>query len=666
VLIASQVRRLVGQQKATPAPHLRTLDAAADFEAGLDAYAQQEYPAALRLFTSAAALDERNPVLMAWKSRSAGLVRQDNEAADAAEAGLRLLTDQTPQRERLFVGAVAAEARRDTATARARYDALVAAYPDEAGWRMERAAFMDRRASNAEATVQAINAYLEALDVDPRLTRADLELCRLYGPVRQNERVQALARGQRALEASRAVGDRSGEAHALVCLTEVLRLGNDIERAEARRQAETARRIFADLGLDYSLTRAELNVALGAAAQGDMVAASTLFGEALESARRGGNRVLEPLLLMNLGVAQVRLGNRAAAAAYYESSSKQYEALGDEQRAAQQQANSAALRIEYSDSPASALRDMQNALAVFQKLGEKNFEAFCLQVIAAYYRQTGRHDDAERELNRALAILRERNLDDDIASVTIDRARSQIDTGNYPAAVMLLDEVLTNRRSPLATAALLHQARVRVRLGDIAGAETALGQIAQPGSTDNELLPLFYLTRGELLYERDRLGDARQAFDRAASLSTATLPDAASIEGRAWSGLIDALGARPAEGRAAVRASLEQATRMERTALAARCRIFLAQIDLHQRRGADAIRTLDGVPPDDDMRTIGPELRAQVHYWRSVAVAMLGDRAAADTEAAAARKALDRLQAALSEPARARLASRRDLRRIIS
>ena len=48
--------------------------------------------------------------------------------------------------------------------------------------------------------------------------------------------------------------------------------------------------------------------------------------------------------------------------------------------AAQQQANSAALRIEYGDQPEEGLRDMQNALAVFEKLGDKNFEAFGLRV----------------------------------------------------------------------------------------------------------------------------------------------------------------------------------------------------------------------------------------------------------------------------------------------
>jgi len=272
---------------------------------------------------------------------------------------------------------------------------------------------------------------------------------------------------------------------------------------------------------------------------------------------------------MNLGAANVYLGNRIEATNYYEASSRIYEGMGDEQRAAHQQANSAALRIEYSDEPEAGLRDMENALGVFQKIGEKNLEAFSRQVIAAYYRQAGRHGDAERELNRALAILRERNLEDDIDSVTIDRARSLIETGQYASAAMLLGEVAGNEGSRFGTAAHIHLARVRARLGDPAGAETELSRASEAGE-DNDLAPLFHLTSGEVAYERGQTAAARAAFVRAAAPWTGSLPDAASVEARAWVGFIDGMAGAGA-GRAQIQASLEQAERMERPALAGGC-----------------------------------------------------------------------------------------------
>jgi tetratricopeptide (TPR) repeat protein len=662
-VVAEALRRFAGWASAAP-PRLRTLDAAAEFEQGLDAFEQQEYPAAARLFAAASGRDERSPLLLAWRSRAARVMRLDNEAADAGDQATRRLIDQTPRRDRLFVEAVAAEARQDVPAAEARYRDLVAEFPDEPGWIMELAAFQDRVAT-ADATAQAIGNYLSALRLDNRLARADLELCRLYGPARQNEPLSAREHGTRALSAFRSMGNRAGEAQALICLTDVLRVGRDEDRREASANAEAALRIFSDLESTYNLPRAAYALAMGAAARGDIPNAAALFERSLADARAGGNRVLEPLLLMNLGVAQVLLGNRAEAVDYYQASSDLYEALGDQQRAAAQQANSAALRIEYADRPADALRDVQNALGVFQKLGDRNFEAFCLQLFALYYRQAGRHADAERELNRALAILRERNLEDDIGSVTIDRALSQIDLARYPEALRLLGEALAAGTGRRTASARIHLARVHLRLGDGATSAAELVQASDTEGAGNDSLPLLLLVQGELAGHAGRVDEARRAFERASSLWTGPLPDAASVEARANLGYLDAVAGRPVQGRLAVETSLKQAQLMERFALEARCRLLLARIDLGQRQFDAALRTLDAIPPDDDMRTIGAELRAQVHYWRAQALMGGGAAAAAQAEIGLARKMIDGIREALPEAYRPGFLARPEVQRII-
>jgi tetratricopeptide (TPR) repeat protein len=359
----------------------------------------------------------------------------------------------------------------------------------------------------------------------------------------------------------------------------------------------------------------------------------------------------------------VSLGNRTLATRHYQASSELYRALGDEQRAAQQQANSAALRIEYGDEPQAALRDIESALGVFQKLGDNHDEAFCLRLIAAYYRQAGRHADAERELNRALAALRERDLEDDIDAVTVDRARSLVETGNYAAATMLLDQVVANNRPRSGTAAHVHLARIRHRLGDTAGAEAELA-LARGAAEDSGLAPLFFLVTGQVAFDRDLFPAARAAFLRAAALWTETLPDAASVEARAWIGYLDVLDGR-ATDRALIQTSLEQAARMDRPALVARCRLFLALADLRQKRNADALNTINQIPPDEDDRTIGPELLAQLHYWRSVALAGTGNRDGALADLATARRLVNGLAEALPEADRATFTGRADIRRIV-
>jgi tetratricopeptide (TPR) repeat protein len=286
------------------------------------------------------------------------------------------------------------------------------------------------------------------------------------------------------------------------------------------------------------------------------------------------------LLLANLGVTQNQLGHRIRAAEYYRDSSKAYEALGEEQRAAQVQANAAALVIDYGSNPASGFRDMQNALSVSRKLGDKNFEVFCLQVIAAYYRYSGQHAEAERTLNQALAISRERNLDTHIAPLTMDIAKSHIEMADYETAKKLLLQALGDGKSPSAGEARLHLARVYIRTRDFTAAGQALAAASREieGAGNASFVPLVREVSGELAYESGHLDEARTHFTAASALWIDEGPDAASVEARAYLGLLDGLKGRVDRGLAELHESLEQAQKMQRRAIELRCREFLARL----------------------------------------------------------------------------------------
>ena len=104
---------------------------------------------------------------------------------------------------------------------------------------------------------------------------------------------------------------------------------------------------------------------------------------------------------------------------------------------------------------------------------------------------------------------------------------------------------------------------------------------------------------------------------------------------------------------------------MGRLALEVRCRVHLARVYVGQRRFDDAISILGEIPQDDDKRTLGPELRAQVHYWRSRALIGRGDRAGGQSEANIARKLIENLRSSLPEQYRNAFASRSDVRLLI-
>jgi hypothetical protein len=130
--------------------------------------------------------------------------------------------------------------------------------------------------------------------------------------------------------------------------------------------------------------------------------------------------------------------------------------------------------------------------------------------------------------------------------------------------------------------------------------------------------------------------------------------------------LLIALDGDPQRGRATVESAVEQAKHAGLYSVEVRGRIFLARIDIATGRHEAALNTLSTIVVDSGSdRAIGPELQAQVHYWRSRAMLALGDGTASASEASAARKFLQDLRSTVSEPYRDGFASRPDIRLII-
>jgi len=656
-------RRLGGRTSPPPlSPPLRSLDAAKAFEEGTSAYEQLEYAAARQAFAQAAEQDPRSGLALAWLSRTAALMKQDAEAAKAADQASRLMAGGTRPIDALFISAVAAESRRDFRTAESRYRDLAARHPDEPTWLNELAGFQDRVGSTAEA----VSTYLAALRLDGRLVRPHLELCRLYSPSRLNESADARAHGERALNGYVALGNQGGEAQARLCLTDLLRLGGPDERREARRSAETALKVFQDSAHTYNIPRAYHYVAMAAWALGQKVEAESLWQKSLTAVRAAGNASLEPTVLMNLGVAHEALGNRSRAWAYCQQSAKLWESQGEQQRAAQIQVNEAAILVDSGGAPDDGFREAQNALAVFQKLNDKHYEVFALQVTGSYYRNTGRYDAAERELTRALAVARERDLKSNIDSVRVELARSRFDTGAYVSARDLLQQVLAEESSAESTHARIRLSRVFVRLGDFAAAVAGLNKASADlqGGGEVGLPSLLHEVLGELAYEAGRLPEAGAEFAKAAALSKDDWPDPVAVEARAYLGLLEALDVRSDRARALVQSSLNDAHRLGQFALEARCRLFLARIRAGSRKFDDSLEALNEIGADSVERAVGPELQAQVHYWRGRALAARGDQAGAQSEENLARTLIETLRRSLPEQYHRHFASRPDIRLI--
>ena len=643
--------------RRTGAPPVRTLDAARSLEEGLSAYQELEHATAMKALRAAADQDRRSPVPLAWISRVAVLMGQRQQAAEAGDRALALASSANA-RDRLFIEAVAAEAVADFDTARERYEELAERSPDDPSGLIELASYLDRRGATRDATA----TYHRVLELAPSLLRPHLELCRLHN--RSDDPLNAKAQAKLALDGYRAVGAAGGEGQALLCLVDALRV-TPADQNAALATAEEAVRLFDRIGYSYNAARARNYVGLAYEALGRFADAVTAWEQALAAARAAGNAALESRVVLNLGVGHEALGNVPAAVDYYRESYALNEALGEQREAARSLANAGALTIEYGGNVAQGVRDVENALAVARSQGDRTFEIFCLQLLAAAHRYAGRHGDAEVALKRAEAVATSNGLEDEIATVAIDLARSRIDQGDYAAARTLLETAVTRGSARDVSHARIRLAQALARSGDTQAATAAIDQAAADvkKTGDVGLEPLLYLVLGEVAYEAGRAEQARAEWQRAALLARGEYPDPSTIEARANIALLAAERGRAEQAERDARAALDRARKTGRAALEARCRVILARILAGRGSFDAAVQALAPLPPGG-AETIGPELQGLAHYWRGMALSRGGDAAAGATEIETGRRLLGTLQSRLPDRGRA-FAGRPDIRRVL-
>ncbi len=586
------------------------------------------------------------------------LLKQGNEAVAAGQRAKQLVTSETPEADVAFIEAVLAEDRADFPAAERQYRRLAALAPDDGGRNTELADFLKRQYRNQEA----VNAYHDVLRLDPQFVRPHVELCQLY--TRLTDYPLAEQHARNALDNYRAGRNRTGEGQALLCLGDLQRLEGRF--VDARRDIDAARDIFESLGLQYSLSRVFHYLAVISGDSGDTPAAVQFFEESLSRSRQVGNREMEGRELTNLGVAHERLGQRVRALKYYNEGRDIHQQNGDERQAAEQDINVASLLVEAGSDQVEALRRAANARAMLHNSGSVDFEVIAMQVEAASHLYAGRHNEATRELLEALTLANERKLTKRSVWLTVKLAESHFAVADYEAARMPLEDAAGSDAGRDDPEVAITLGRVLVRMGDVDNAKGHLERALATVEATGYLLfaPLAHMALGELEYESGNALKARAHFEKAAAFWTDDLPDAASVEAKCYLGLIDALTGKASTVHGTMERSVEQARKMGRLSVEAQCRLHLAHILFRERRHADAIATLSEIPSGGET-SVGSELQAQTHYWRSRVMNAQGDRAGAEVEAAQALKLVKELRDALPATYRERFASRQDIRQVI-
>ena len=540
----------------------KDLEAAGAFEEGSNAYEQLEYADARSAFRRAAERDPQRAIAHAWASRVALLMGDTSDAEAEAQVAMKVAGADIPTRDRLFAEGVLADARNDREAAERRYTELAALTSDSADDQLELAAFFKRQSRNQEA----VQAYHEALKRDEGSARVHVDLCQLYSAL--NDYPLSEQHADAAVKRFREIGDGGGAAQALLCRGNML-LQQGIRLPQAKADIEEARALFESLNQNYGLSRAYQYLGYLAGRERRYPDAIAAFEQALLRSRKVGNRQLEGLELMNLGLAQVRMGRVREAVKYFEDGRDVYQTLGDERRSAELDVLAAGLQVDYGTGVPEALRRLANARATLRKLGHTDFEVLSMQIEALALRNSGKPQDALRLLRQALTMATERNLEDKIHALNTDIGLSNFALNDYAAARKVLESTLAGA-SPDARIAL---ARVDIRLGDLAAAKANLAEAERAVQSAGELmlLPQLHLALGELAYRSGAETEARDHFTKAAEAWAPDLANEASVEGRCFLGLLER---RPA----LIETAIAQSQKLGRVTMESDCRTLLATL----------------------------------------------------------------------------------------
>jgi transcriptional regulator with XRE-family HTH domain/tetratricopeptide (TPR) repeat protein len=398
--------------------------------------------------------------------------------------------------------------------------------------------FVDRSQAMAwlRAERSVLLACLDEVTSDGQQARLVALTVGLGWLLRADDGSDACARAATAAQAARDLGDRLGEAHALLCLGHAQQLTSDPACVATQAQA---RDIFRDLGDQLGLADALRLLGLRQMMWRDGRAGETLT-EARDLYRDLGDQMGLASTLLSLAEIQRLSGNSADAATLVGGALAIFDALGDRVGRA-----SGLLRLglaqRNTDGYLAAAQSFSEALIVCRELADPGGTADALTLLGEVQCVTGDYSAALQNLTEAYGMSCDRGHKQREARALTSLGVARCATGDPGGASGNLTAALTTYReighSLGLTNALRALGDLQVMTGDYATAEGSLAEalaisrdVAAPGFEVEVLNKI-----GSLRYARGDLRGAmtwhQQALDRARQLAMHL------EEGRALAGL---------------------------------------------------------------------------------------------------------------------------------
>ena len=356
----------------------------------------------------------------------------------------------------------------------------------------------------------------------------------------------AEARFQHAEELFRSIGNRRGESRSFKGRAAVLSYGPNPD--EALRLFEQAARVQRERGDLEDLARTLYSITGLKAYLGDLAGALSAGEQALEIARRTGDREIEGAVLVKIGDAHVDLGRPEQGMRIY----LEARPILTEQGATRRLAalfNSMGLASEFTGNMAAAGRHLRRSAEMWLELEDTRAWFNAAYNLAWLHLRIGDLGDAEQLLEELRSAA---SGDSELAAVQHLGAGIELEAGNYDAALAAVKGAIEIRaaigeESALASSRSLEH-RVLLCLGRnleaLQGLEREIAKLRTLGETQDLATALLVLC--------DALGDAGRWQEAADAASQAL-----DMENTVTSPLVSAQ-ARLAAGRAEARLGRSQ------------------------------------------------------------------------------------------------------------
>ncbi len=394
------------------------------------------------------------------------LAARDDLDRDRNQATARLL-DYYQYAAALANAIIARRTRPAPATADGEIPAAVPALAD---WEQALAWVRAERTSLLACLDRATHAGQHAQVI--ALTAGVAGLLRSDGPW-----AEAITRHTAAIRAARSLGDRLGQANALIDLGDVRRATGDYPGAAE--VLEQALGLYGDLGDRLGQANALNDLGLVRLTTDDYPAAVQYLERALGLYRGIGDRLGEANTLHDLGDLRLLTSDYQGAAKHLEQALGLYHDLGDPLGQANALLRLGVVRLLTSDYP-GAVQYLERALGLYHDLDDALGQANAVLRLGDVQLLTGDYPAAAQALEHALDLYRDigdRLGEANALSYLGDARRA---TGDYPAAAQALEQALGLYRgigSRLGEAnALGYLGVVRRLAGDYPAAAQALEQ----------------------------------------------------------------------------------------------------------------------------------------------------------------------------------------------